>query len=102
MTGIDLTCVRNKAGIDGRRPIAGLCGHDRNCGGCCEHSGRDDENAAFHGKLLRLTLEATVTGPFRFQPAEKHCALHAVFLDSTGSASKLCRQNPHFDAGLSS
>jgi hypothetical protein len=80
MTGIDLTRVRNKAGIDCRRPIAGLRSHDSNCGGCCEHGGRDDEDVAFHGKLLWLASETTATGPFKLQRAEKHCALHEAFL----------------------
>jgi hypothetical protein len=66
MTWIDLTRVRNEAGIDCRPPIAGLRSHDGNCGGCCEHAGRDDErddeDVAFHGKLLWLASETTATG----------------------------------------
>jgi hypothetical protein len=67
MTGIDLTRVRNEAGIDCRQSIAGLRSHDSNCGGCREHAGRDDErddeDVAFHDKLLWLASETTATGP---------------------------------------
>jgi hypothetical protein len=63
MTTIDLPRVRDKTGIERRRPIAGLRHEDSDRGGRCEHGGRNDEDRAFHGNLSWLVSRIAPKAP---------------------------------------
>jgi hypothetical protein len=80
MTGIDLPRVRDKTGIDRRRPSAGLRSEDSNRSGRCEHGGQDDEDRAFHGSLLWLGSRITPKGPSKLGAPTNIAVFMTLFL----------------------